>query len=89
MLVALILDLGDTEANHLREFHVILKALNSVQLRKISEARNEKGMSLQSAGESMGYNYDWLWRIESGLRKTLDYREMRAIERFFEIQLED
>jgi ribosome-binding protein aMBF1 (putative translation factor) len=87
MLVALILDLRDTEASCLREFHVSLKPLNSEQLRKISEARKDRGLTLLDAGESMGYNYDWLQRIESGGRKTLDYREMKAIEDFFEIKL--
>jgi transcriptional regulator with XRE-family HTH domain len=65
-----------------------LKPLSSEQLRKISEARKDRGLTLLTAGKLMGYNYDWLWRIESGARKTLDYREMKAIEEFFKIKLE-
>jgi transcriptional regulator with XRE-family HTH domain len=64
-----------------------LKPLDSKQLKKITEARKDMGLTILEAGDLMGYNFQWLQRVESGARKTLDYREMAAIEQFFKIKL--
>lgn len=53
----------------------------------LKECRQRKGITIVEAAQKMGMSRHWLYRIERGLRKTLDYREVQTLQRFYEIEL--